>query len=46
MKAPEVGAKLKANLCRMRIPDHEETAWSQTFDGFVEPRNFGTWTIK
>ncbi|OGV67062.1 MAG: hypothetical protein A3K19_01665 [Lentisphaerae bacterium RIFOXYB12_FULL_65_16] len=46
MTPPTSGAKLKANLCRQRVPDREQTAWSQTFDGFVEPRNFGTWTLK
>jgi hypothetical protein len=46
MKPPTPGEKLRANLCRNRIPGSEQTCWSQTFNGFVEPDNFGSWIFQ
>ncbi|MBM3500841.1 MAG: hypothetical protein FJX74_19455 [Armatimonadetes bacterium] len=46
MAAPTPGTQLRANLCRQRIPDREQTAWSQCVAGFVEPESFGTWTLR
>jgi hypothetical protein len=44
--APAPGSQWRANLCRQRIPDGEQTAWSQCVAGFVEPESFGTWTFR
>jgi len=46
MPAPTPGTTCRANVCRQRIPDGEQTTWSQTVGGFVEPENFGTWTFR
>lgn len=46
MKPPASGEKHRANLCRQRIPDGEQTSWSQMFDGFLESENFGTWVFR
>ncbi|NCO34293.1 MAG: hypothetical protein AUJ92_16625 [Armatimonadetes bacterium CG2_30_59_28] len=46
MKPPAPGERHRANVCRQRRPDSEQTSWSQTFDGFCEPENFGTWTFR
>jgi hypothetical protein len=46
MKPPTPGTACRANLCRQRLPGREQTAWSQTITGFVEPDNFGTWTFR
>ena len=46
MAAPQAGTKLRANLCRQRIPDGEQTSWSQTITGFVEEKNFGEWMFE
>lgn len=46
MAFPRPGTKLGANLCRQRIPDREQTCWSQTFSGFMEERNFGVWVFR
>ena len=44
--APELGTKIRANLCRQRIPKGEQTSWSQCVGGFVEPDHFGTWVFR
>ena len=41
--APRPGERRRANLCRKRIPDNEYSCWSQTFEAFTEPENFGAW---
>jgi hypothetical protein len=46
MEPPTAGTVCRANICRQRITDREQTAWSQTVSGFVEPDNFGTWTFR
>jgi len=46
MEPPAAGTTCRANICRQRLPDREQTAWSQTVSGFVEPDNFGTWTFR
>jgi len=44
--APQPGMKLRANICRQRIPDREQTCWSQTVSGFMESDHFGTWVLR
>ena len=44
--APRPGTTLRANLCRQRIPDREQTCWSQTINGFMEEKNFGEWVFE
>lgn len=46
MKPPAPGEKHRANICRQRHPDAEQTSWSQMFDGFLESENFGTWVFR
>ncbi|MEN6304384.1 MAG: sugar-binding protein, partial [Armatimonadia bacterium] len=43
---PQPGLKLRANLCRQRIPGKEQSCWSQTVRGFMESENFGTWILR
>ena len=44
--APRPGLKLRANICRQRRPDSEQTCWSQTVSGFMESDHFGTWVLR
>ena len=44
--APRPGTTLRANLCRQRIPDREQTCWSQTINGFMEEKNLGEWVFE
>ena len=46
MKPPAQGEKHRANLCRQRRTDSEQTSWSQMMGGFLEHDNFGTWTFR
>jgi len=46
MKPPAPGEKHRANICRQRRPDNEQTSWSQMFDGFLESEHFGTWIFR
>lgn len=43
---PQPGTKLRANICRQRIPGGEQTCWSQTMGGFMEEENFGSLEFK
>ena len=43
---PVPGMKLRANICRQRLTDREQTCWSQTVSGFMESDNFGTWILR
>jgi len=43
---PESGLKLRANVCRQRIPVRENTTWSQCVGGFTEHDHFGTWVLE
>ena len=44
--SPQPEMRLRANLCRQRIPGKEQSCWSQTVRGFMESDNFGTWVLK
>ena len=44
--APKPGERRRANLCRARRPRREYTCWSQTFERFTEPGNFGTFVFR
>jgi len=43
---PKAGLKLRANVCRQRIPVRENTTWSQCVGGFTEHDHFGTWVLE
>ena len=43
---PRPGLQLRADLCRQRRPEPELSCWSQLVRGFLEPGNFGLWTLK
>lgn len=44
---PASGLKLRANVCRQRRTGGGElSSWSQDLTGFMEPEQFGTWTLK
>ncbi|MGQ9730486.1 MAG: sugar-binding protein [Candidatus Zipacnadales bacterium] len=44
--SPQPNVILKANLCRNRAHARQYSTWSQVVAGFVEPENFGTWTLR
>lgn len=43
---PQAGLKLRANICRQRRAESEQTCWSQTVSGFMESDHFGTWVLR
>jgi hypothetical protein len=46
MAPPRAGDTCRANVCRQRLAEPEQSTWSQTVGGFVEPESFGTWTFR
>lgn len=44
--SPAPGLKLRANLCRQRRAENEQSCWSQTVSGFMEDDHFGTWVLR
>jgi hypothetical protein len=43
---PKPMTKLGLNICRQRIPEHEQSCWSQTVSGFMESDHFGTLILR
>jgi hypothetical protein len=43
---PKSGLKLRANVCRQRLPVKEYATWSQCVSGFPEADHFGTWVLE
>jgi hypothetical protein len=45
ISVPRPGESHRANVCRQRIPGDEHSCWSQTYEGFLDPENMGTWVF-
>ena len=46
MQAPKPGTRMRANLCRQRMPVSELSSWSPMAKGFLEVKLFGTWIFR